>query len=311
MGKYIETALPLAEINDAAIREKAGKRGYPANLHMWWGRSPEASSLAALAAAVLDFSAETSERDLALIAKTVSGNKEALEAIRSSLRERGSLPMVWDAFSGFGGIPIAAQKLGLRAIANDLNPVAAMLTRAVADIPARFAGQPPMHPGKPKRAVYSGAQGLAEDVQFYGEWLENQALKLLSDAYPQTESGEIPFAWIWVRTVKCPNPACNCHIPLGSSYILSKSKAAQYWSEPVIGNDELNFEIHEGECPKDKESNKVSGNGARFRCPVCGEITTDEYIKKMGAAHALGAQMLAVVTNTNGKKCQRNTEGGC
>ena len=68
-------------------------------------------------------------------------------------------------------------------------------------------------------------------------------------------------------------------------------------------NGELHFEIHEGECPKDKESNKVSGNGARFRCPVCGEITTDEYIKKMGAAHALGAQMLAVVTNTNGKKC--------
>ena len=68
-------------------------------------------------------------------------------------------------------------------------------------------------------------------------------------------------------------------------------------------NGELHFEIHEGECPKDKESNKVSGNGARFRCPACGEITTDEYIKKMGAAHALGAQMLAVVTNTNGEKC--------
>ena len=44
MGKYIETALPLAEINDAAIREKAGKRGHPANLHMWWGRSPLAVS---------------------------------------------------------------------------------------------------------------------------------------------------------------------------------------------------------------------------------------------------------------------------
>ena len=303
MGKYIETALPLAEINDAAIREKAGKRGHPANLHMWWGRSPEASSLAALAAAVMDFTAETSERDLALIAKTASGDKEALETIRSSLKERASLPTVWDAFAGFGGIPIAAQKLGLRAVANDLNPVAAMLTRAVADIPARFAGQPPVHPGKLKRTAYSGAQGLAEDVQFYGEWLENQALKLLSDAYPQTESGEIPFAWIWVRTVKCPNPACNCHIPLGSSYILSKSKTAQYWAEPVMENGELNFEIHEGECPKDKESNKVSGNGARFRCPACGEITTDEYIKKMGAAHALGAQMLAVVTNTNGKKC--------
>ena len=87
----------------------------------------------------MDFTAETSERDLALIAKTVSGDKEALKAIRSSLRERGSLPTVWDAFAGFGGIPIAAQKLGLRVVANDLNPVAAMLTRAVADIPARFA----------------------------------------------------------------------------------------------------------------------------------------------------------------------------
>ena len=161
MGKYIETALPLAEINDAAIREKAGKRGHPANLHMWWGRSPEASSLAALAAAVMDFSLETAELDLALIAKTVSGDKEALESIRSGLRERGSLPTVWDAFAGFGGIPIAAQKLGLRAIANDLNPVAAMLTRAAADIPARFAGRPPVHPGKPKRTAYSGAQGLA------------------------------------------------------------------------------------------------------------------------------------------------------
>ncbi|MFR1475148.1 MAG: DUF1156 domain-containing protein [Hydrogeniiclostridium mannosilyticum] len=302
MGKYIETALPLAEINDAAIREKAGKRGHPANLHMWWGRSPEASSLAALAAAIMDFLSETSERDLALIAKTASGDNEALETIRSSLRERGSLPTVWDAFAGFGGIPIAAQKLGLRTVANDLNPVAAMLTRAAADIPARFAGQPPVHPGKPKRTAYSGAQGLAEDVQFYGEWLENQALKLLSDVYPQTESGEIPFAWVWVRTVKCPNPACNCRIPLSSSYVLSKSKSAAHWAEPLVENGELRFEIHEGDCPGDKESNKVGGNGARFRCPACGEITTDKYIKKMGAAHALGAQMMAVVTNTGGKK---------
>ena len=302
MDKYIETALPLTEINDAAIREKAGKRGHPANLHMWWGRSPEASSLAALAASVLDYSEETRSEDMELLSKIAQGDEEAIAAFRNRLSHHGDLPAVWDPFSGFGGIPLAAQKLGLRAKANDLNPVAAILTKAAVDIPTQFAGLPPVHPGKPKRTAYSGAQGLAEDVQFYGEWLENQALKLLSDAYPQTESGEIPFAWIWVRTVKCPNPACNCRIPLGSSYILSKSKSAAYWAEPVVENGELRFEIHEGDCPEDRESNKVGGSGARFRCPVCGEITTDEYIKKMGAAHALGAQMLAVVTNTGGKK---------
>lgn len=302
MRKYIETALPLTEINEAAMREKAGKPGHPANLHMWWGRSPEASSLAALSAAVLDFTTENYENDLELIGKTASGDKEAMEAVCNRLKESGSLPTVWDAFSGFGGIPIAAQRLGLNAVANDLNPVAAMLTKAAVDIPARFAGQLPVHPGKAKYATYTGAQGLAEDVQFYGEWLENQALKLLADAYPQTESGEIPFAWIWVRTVKCPNPACNCRIPLGSSYVLSTSKSAQYWAQPVMENGELHFEIHDGECPKDKKSNKVSGNGARFRCPVCGEITTDEYIKKKGSDNELGAQMMAVVTNTAGKK---------
>ncbi len=54
MPKFIENALPLAEINEVAIREKSGKTGHPANLPMWWGRSPVASSIAALAAAVLE-----------------------------------------------------------------------------------------------------------------------------------------------------------------------------------------------------------------------------------------------------------------
>ena len=78
MDKYIETALPLAEINDAAIREKAGKPGHPANLHMWWGRSPVASSLAALSAAVSDFSEDTAAADMAQIAQVASDDPDAL-----------------------------------------------------------------------------------------------------------------------------------------------------------------------------------------------------------------------------------------
>lgn len=302
MNKVIETALPLTEINEAAIREKAGKAGHPANLHMWWGRSPEASSLAALSAAVMDYSEETAAEDMALLANVAYGDKDALEAIRSRLKEYGALPAVWDAFSGFGGIPIAAGKLGLKASANDLNPVAAMLTRAAVDIPARFSSMRPVHPGTARRPSYSGAEGLAEDVQFYGEWMENQALKRLAGSYPQMESGEIPFAWLWVRTARCPNPACNCRIPLGSSFILSKSKTSQYWAEPIVNGDKIHFEIHDGVCPANMESNKIGGNGAKFRCPVCGEITTDEYLKKMGTSHQLGAEMVAVVTNAGGLK---------
>lgn len=304
MDKLIETALPLTEINDAAIREKAGKSGLPANLHMWWGRSPEASSLSALSAALLDFSEKTVSDDMRLLANVASGDSDAIETVRGRLTELGDLPTVWDAFAGYGGIPIAAGKLGLKSSANDLNPVAAMLTRAAVDFPARFASMRPIHPGAADRAVYSGAEGLSEDIRFYGDWLENQALKRLADVYPQTENGEIPFAWIWVRTVKCPNPACNCRIPLASSFILSKSKISGFWAEPIVEGDEIRFEIREGDCPADKESNKVGG-GAKFRCPVCGEITTDDYIKKMGIAHELGAEMIAVVTNTYGMKSFR------
>ena len=302
MDKYIEAALPLTEINRAAMRERAGKAGHPANLHMWWGRSRVASSLAVLAAALLDYSEDTAAADLELIARAASGDANGLGAVRSRLSELGELPTVWDPFAGFGGIPFAAQKLGLRAAASDLNPVAAMLTRAAVDIPARFASRKPVHAGGAERLSYSGGEGLAEDIRFYGAWMEDQALKRLAGCYPQMGNGETPFAWLWVRTVKCPNPACNGPVPLSSSYVLYQNKTAPYWAEPVVKEGRVRFQIHEGPCPAGKESNKVGGSGARFRCPVCGEITKDEYIKKKGAAHELGAEMMAVVTHTGDRK---------
>jgi len=302
MEKLIETVLPLKEINAESIREKAGKAGHPANLHMWWGRSPKASSLAALSAAILDDAEDEQEESLGLLEKVSADDLQAISEMAEKIKALPNAPTVCDPFAGFGGIPIAAQELGLNVAANDLNPVAVMLTRAATDIPAKFRDLPPVHPGAPERVSYNGAEGLAEDVRFYGDWLENQALKRLADTYPQTESGEIPFAWLWVRTVKCPNPACGCKMPLGSSFILSKAKSAEFWAEPIVEGESIRFQIHEGTCPKERESNKIGGNGAKFRCPVCGEITTDEYIKKMGLAHELGAEMMAVVTNIGSSK---------
>ena len=58
MSKYIETALPLTEINEVAIRKKRVNRGTRQTCICGGGRSPEASSLAALAAAIMDFSSK-------------------------------------------------------------------------------------------------------------------------------------------------------------------------------------------------------------------------------------------------------------
>ena len=94
------------------------------------------------------------------------------EAVNAVLAEHA--PPVYDPFCGGGSIPLEAQRLGLRAFASDLNPVPVLITKALIEIPPRFAGQPPVNPEARKRlkiATYRGAQGLAEDVRYYGRWM--------------------------------------------------------------------------------------------------------------------------------------------
>ena len=77
-----------------------------------------------------------------------------------------------------------------------------------------------------------GAQGLAEDVRYYGQWMRDEAEKRIGYLYPKVEVTpemvrERPdlkayegrkltvIAWLWARTVKSPNPAfADVDVPL-------------------------------------------------------------------------------------------------
>ena len=291
MKKLVETALPLSEIRASGLREHTGAAGHPANLHMWWGRSPLLSTKAALTAALVD--APDSQEELL----------QRLERLQTgAYTEFGEKPTVFDPFSGFGGIPLIAQDLGLPVIAGDLNPVAVMLTKAASEIPSRFANLPPVN-AMSLFKDYTGVTGLAEDVAYYGEWMIQRAKEQLHNLYPNDTEG-VPVAWIWVRTAKCPNPACGCQMPLASTYILSGKAGNEVWAEPIADdNGEIHFEIRDGKCPEEHASNKVGKQGAIFRCPVCGSLTTDSYVKQMGQEDQLGSQMMAVVVDTpSGKR---------
>ena len=66
-----------------------------------------------------------------------------------------------------------AQRLGLESYASDLNPVAVLINKAMIEIPPKFAGRPPVNPDAQKQIAqmdkgWRGAQGLAEDVRYYG-----------------------------------------------------------------------------------------------------------------------------------------------
>lgn len=322
--KLIEVALPLEAINAESAREKSIRHGHPSTLHLWWARRPLAAARAVIWSSLVDDPSEHPEqfpteeaqnkerqRLFAILEKLVkwenSNNPEILDAAKAEIMRftGNNPPPLLDPFAGGGSIPLEAQRLGLEAHAHDLNPVAVMINKAMIEIPPKFAGQAPVNPESRApidgSSGWTGAKGLAEDVRYYGEWMKQQAFQKIGHLYskvkvPASQGGgeATVIAWIWARTVKCPNPACGCEMPLASSFVLSKKKGKEAWVKPIPSGDHVEFEVQQGKCPKEYESFKV-GRSAIFKCPCCGEITTDAYVKKNGQQHKIGSQLMAVV----------------
>src|SRR5579864_4008770 len=175
------------------------------------------------------------------------------------LFDRHKLPAFHDPFAGGGTIPLEAQRLGLESHASDLNPVAVLINKAMIEIPPIFARHPPVNPSSRGEMSlvareWRGAQGLAEDVRYYGQWMRDEAEKRIGHLYPKAElpkeygGGEATvIAWLWVRTVKCPNPACGAQMPLTSKWWLSKKKGKEVWAEPKINSEKvISYSIHHG-----------------------------------------------------------------
>lgn len=278
MQDRIKGAFSLRQINHAAMAEKLNKK-HPGNMHLWWNRSPIVSSQLLLNAVLVN------ERD--------------------ALANSNGITIV-DPFSGFGGLTIAAAKTGVPVIAADLNSVATVLTKAATEIPAAFADSTPVSPYAENR-MYAGVQGLAEDIRCYGKIIRKKLVEKLSAFYPEAfsanDQGKKVYAWIWARTVPCPNPACNCRMPLSGSYVLSKTKNKEFFVRPEMYDGKVSFQVLKGISDAAGKGNKIGSIGAVFKCPACGEITTDEYVKLKGQEHQMGIQLMAV-----GYECSEGKE---
>lgn len=323
--KLIEVALPLEKINAAAAYEKMpGIGAHPRGLHLWWARRPFVAARAVIWASLVDdpsshldkFPTEEEQnrerqrlfRILEdLVAWENSNDERILEAAKAEILKStgGNPPELLDPFAGGGAIPLEAQRLGLKAHAHDLNPIAVMINKAMIEIPPRFSGMAPVNPDARTSAMtttWNRAQGLAEDVHYYGEWMKREAFKRIGHLYPKVTvprelgGGEATVvAWIWTRTVKCPNPACGCEMPIASSFVLSKKKDKEAWIEPQIDyyHKKITYKVHLGKG-KIPEAPKTA-RGANFKCIICGETSTSEYIKSESLSGRMGVQMMAVV----------------
>ncbi len=236
------------------------------------------------------------------------------------LFDRHKLPAFHDPFAGGGALPLEAQRLGLESYASDLNPVAVLINKAMIEIPPKFAGKPPVNPEARRnkeliKKTWQGAQGLAEDVRYYGQWMRDEAEKRIGHLYPKVEvitemAKDRPdlkpyigkkltvIAWLWARTVKSPNPAfAGVDVPLASTFMLSTKAGREAYVEPVIEGGSYHFTVKVGK-PKDAEGTKNGtklARGANFKCLMSGAPMAGDYIKAEGMDGRMGARLMAIV----------------
>lgn len=332
--KLIEVALPLDAINAASAREKSIRHGHPSTLHLWWARRPLAAARAVIWSSLVDdpsahpeqFPTEedqAAERDRLfkileeLVVWENSNNDRVLNAAKAEIKKSmgDDLPPLLDPFAGGGAIPLEAQRLGLKAYAQDLNPVAVTINKAMIEIPPLFADKPAVNPearGKLTNGGWSGNAGLAADVKYYGTWMKEEAQRRIGDLYPKVQvpveqgGGEATvIAWLWARTVKCPNPACGHEAILVRSFDLSKKKGKEWHVEPHCEGGEVHFEVAPGKATQDGTVNR---RGAT--CVHCGAPIDFKYIRSEGREHRMGEKLMAIVAE--GKRgriyCAPSTE---
>ena len=326
--KLIEVALPLEAINRESAREKSIRHGHPSTLHLWWSRKPLATVRAVLFAQLVDDpsshpdrfptqGAQRAERERLhrIIERLVVWENTHDEALLAEAHAEilastcGNPPPILDPFAGGGTIPLEAQRLGLASYASDLNPVAVLINKALVEIPPKFADRPPVFPGlAAERLGWESATGLAADVRAYGAWMRSEALARIGAHYPKAtlENGTKAkaIAWIWVRTVICPNPACSIEMPLTNKWVLGAKKGKEAWVRASLTADprhpsgkRVEYEIRHGSlgAPSGDDDGTVGRNGAT--CIACGSSVAFEYVRAEGRAGRIGARLIAVVAD--------------
>ena len=258
-------------------------------------------------------------------------------------------PAFHDPFAGGGALPLEAQRLGLESYASDLNPVAVLINKAMIEIPPRFAGRAPVNPLSPNPSPargeggaiplpsgwgavplpprgggargegalfakeWRGAQGLADDVRYYGQWMRDEAEKRIGALYPRVEiTPEMAvdrsdlrkyvgqkltvIAWLWARTVKSPNPAfSHAEVPLASTFVLSSKAGKEAYVEPVVEGDAYSFKVKVGTPPESAKGGTTAGKRAAFICLLSGSPIDYNHIRGEGKAGRMGQRLMAVV----------------
>ena len=340
--KLIEVDLPLDAINREAVREKtaSARKGHPSTLHRWWARRPLVASRALAFASLVDdpcqpggefdrledqimerrrlhdiirrlvsvddgASEDVVDEAQIEIAKSIAiGNgdpipQDVIEAL-SYIDQHG--PTVSDPFCGGGSIPLETQRLGIKTVASDLNPVAVLITKALIELPQLFLNHDPTNLNSKRiAATWQGNSGLADDIRFFGDKVRQKTHSLVGHLYPRCNLGndnkETVSAWLWLRSLQCANPACGAQVPLTKSFQISSKRGNNIWIKPIYDSTNLvlGFQIQDNDDGVPK-SGSVNRNGAT--CIACGTAVPIARVREYGRSRGFQDHMVAVVAGT-------------
>ena len=312
--RLIEDWLPVNEISIESIRERSAVSALPPLnwLHVWWSRKPLTTSRAAVASSILAASASRDRfyetigthpglviEQQALDEAKISGvhlkgayskprafthpiSAKNLDWLQENLVNAN--PTVLDITAGGGAIPFEAGRLGIRTIANELNPVAGLILRATCEWPQKHG------------------QELFNDYIKVSERLLSEVTRLAKDLYPEEpqpkknstndpiEKQRNTQTYLFARTVRCPS--CDGLIPLSLNWKLNSSGAGiRLIPDADLG--QCSFEIVTRTI--DQAPNTVSGAKATCPYPRCGATTPTGYIPREAQAGRMGHQLYCVI----------------
>lgn len=312
--RLIEVDLPIRRISDNARSERS--TGPISTLHLWWARRPLAACRAVVLAAALpdpadelcsdSFRANATAilREHGLLSQSnidANGLRAALLDLVAVISDRKAAEdprflgparllvsaaakefseddlVLADPFAGGGAIPVEAVRLGVRAVASDLNPIPVILNRLLVDAVPRF-----------------GSERLSALIEIVSRTVEARAKARLADVHPAEKDGRA-IAYLWARTIRCEGPGCGVELPLVRSYWLDKKSPRKARLQLTVEQGSVDLSIAEGAgCAQDG----IMRGGSAI-CPSCGFTTANAPLRAQLATRRGGARdarLLAVVT---------------